>query len=134
MYSSPFRSVIFDCRNPVGSLAMLQMKIFLPGSKSTAYMSLRLIEIQNFPGFCRQRRINLKQSFCYVFMYSTLADSKCLRRLPYRCLIFNDIICDLDCPLLNIIFHTKPLRSLFLQCMQRYFFIFLFSLKQLKHQ
>lgn len=73
MYSSSFRSVISDCRNPASvltrSLAVLQMKIFLPGSKSTAYMPLRLIEIQNFPGFCRQRRIDLKQSFCYIFMY-----------------------------------------------------------------
>lgn len=52
-------------------------------------------------------------------MYGRFANSKSFCRLSYRRLMFNNIICDLYCSFFNIIFHTKPLHSLFLQCMQR---------------
>ena len=57
-------------------------------------------------------------------MYRTLTNSEFFRCLPYRRFMLNNIISDFYCPLLNIIFHTKPLHSLFLQCMQRLLFIF----------
>ncbi len=45
------------------------MKIFLPGSKSTAYMTLRLIKIQNLTRIRCQGGIDLRETFCYIFMY-----------------------------------------------------------------
>ncbi len=50
-------------------LLVFQMKIFFPGSKSTAYVALRLIKIQNLPGLRGQRRIDLEQTLCYILMY-----------------------------------------------------------------
>lgn len=56
--------------------------------------------------------------FYHHHMYGTFTHPEFFRSLPHSRLMFNDIICDLYCPFLNIIFHTKPLHSLFLQCMQ----------------
>ena len=56
--------------------------------------------------------------FYYYHMYGTFTYPEFFCSLPHRRLMFNNIICDLYCPFLNIIFHTKPLHSLFLQCMQ----------------
>lgn len=41
-------------------------------------------------------------------MYCRFTDPKLLCRLPHGCLMFNDITCDLHCPLLNILFHKNP--------------------------
>lgn len=52
-------------------------------------------------------------------MYRTLANSKFFRRLSHCCLCLNNVICNLHCPLFDIIFQDKPPKTLFLQCMQR---------------
>lgn len=45
--------------------------------------------------------------FCYIYMYCTLTDSKFFCRLPYSCLCFNNIACNLHCPFFNVIFQRK---------------------------
>ena len=40
-------------------------------------------------------------------MYRTLADAEFLRGLTHGRVVFNDIICDIYNPLLNIAFHKK---------------------------
>ena len=56
--------------------------------------------------------------FYHYHMYGTLAYSKLLRCLAHCRFMLNNIIRNLYRPLFNIIFHIKPLHSLFLQCMQ----------------
>lgn len=46
--------------------------------------------------------------FCYIYMYRTLTNPKLLRCLPHCRIIFYYISCDLNGPLLNIIFHGNP--------------------------
>ena len=66
------------------------MKIFFSRCQSPTDMTLRLIDIQHFPCFPRQGRIHLGQTFCYVFMYRALADSKLLCGLTHcRIVIYN---------------------------------------------
>lgn len=52
-----------------------------------------------------------KRLFSYIYMYRTLAYPKFFRRLSDRCIRGNDIICDLDRTLFDIIFQIKPLED-----------------------
>ena len=45
--------------------------------------------------------------YYYFYMYRALTHPKLLRRLPHRGLVLDDIICDLNRPLLNIILQEK---------------------------
>ena len=57
-------------------------------------------------------------------MYGTLTNPKRLRRLPHRCLILNDIICNLYCPFLDIILHLfTPALIVFTMYAEVYFHI-----------
>ena len=58
-------------------------------------MALLLIDIQNLSGFFCQRRIDLLQTLCHIFMYRRLTDPKLLCSLPNRGIMFNDIFSDL---------------------------------------
>lgn len=71
-------------------------------------MAFRLIHIQNFSRLCRKGRIHLKETFRYVFMNRTLADSELLRRLPDCSLVFYNIICNLYSPFFYILFQKIP--------------------------
>ena len=52
-------------------------------------------------------------------MYRTLTNPKLLRGLTHSGFMFDDIICDFYCPLLNVIFHkNNPCINCFLQSMQ----------------
>lgn len=59
--------------------------------------------------------------FCYFLMYRRLRYPKLFRRLPYSCLLFNNIICYLYSPFLNIIFQGKPPKMPFLHTMKALF-------------
>lgn len=60
--------------------------------------------------------------YCYNRMYRTLTNSKFLRGLTHSGFMFDDIICNFYCPLLNIIFHkNNPCINCFLQSMQGHF-------------
>ena len=60
--------------------------------------------------------------YCYNRMYRTLTNSKFLRGLAHSGFMFDDIICNFYCPLLNIIFHkNNPCINCFLQSMQGHF-------------
>ena len=95
------------------------MQILFPCSQSTTYMALGFIYVKNLPCLCCQRRVNLQETFCAVFMYRTLAYSEFLRRLSHSCLCLNNVIRNLHCPFFDVIFQDKPPKTLFLQCMQR---------------
>ena len=60
--------------------------------------------------------------YCYNRMYCTLTNPKFLRGLAHSGFMFDDIICNFYCPLLNIIFHkNNPCINCFLQSMQGHF-------------
>ena len=60
--------------------------------------------------------------YCYNRMYRTLTNSKFLRGLAHSGFMFDDIICNFYCPLLNVIFHkNNPCINCFLQSMQGHF-------------
>lgn len=60
--------------------------------------------------------------FYYIYMYRTLTNPKFLRGLTHSGFMFDDIICDFYCPLLNVIFHkNNPCINCFLQSMQGHF-------------
>ena len=49
-----------------------------------------------------------KVLYCYDYMYGRFTYPESFCRLPYGRLMFNDIACDLHCPLLNILLHKNP--------------------------
>lgn len=60
--------------------------------------------------------------YCYNHMYRALTNPKFLRGLAHSGFMFDDIICNFYCPLLNIIFHkNNPCINCFLQSMQGHF-------------
>ena len=83
------------------------MQILLPRGQSAPDMALRFIHVQHLAGLRRQGRIDLQKTVGDVLMYRALTHPKLLRRLPHRGLVLNDIICDLNRPLLNIILQEK---------------------------
>ena len=83
-------------------LSVLSVQIFFLGSQSSPDMTLRFVHIQNLPRLLCQRRINLHEAVCHVFMYCALADSKRLCRLPDRGIAVDDIVCNADSVLLDI--------------------------------
>lgn len=56
--------------------------------------------------------------YYHIYMYRTLTNPKLLRCLPHCRIIFYYISCDLNGPLLDIIFHKYSPANIFLQCMQ----------------
>lgn len=99
---------------------MRHMQIFLSGSHSAADMALLFIDIQYLSDLTGQCGIDLHHSVGTVLMYCALAYTKSSGCLPYRCLVFNDIMCYFNRPFFNVILQVKPPKTLFLQCMQRW--------------
>ena len=81
------------------------VQIFFPGGKSTTDVAFLLVHVKNFADALSQSRVDLLQAVGAVFMYRTLTNSKFLRSLTHSGFMFDDIICDFYCPLLNVIFH-----------------------------
>ena len=91
----------------------MHVLVFLLRRHPAPDMPLLFIHIQNLSCFLGKRRVDLHKPFRYVLMYRTLANPKLLCALPYCCVIFDNIIGNIDCSLLDIIFQRKPLRMLF---------------------
>lgn len=101
------------------SCVPMLVKIFLPGGKSAADVAFLFIHVKNFADALRQGRVDLLQAVGAVFMYRALANPKLLRGLTHSGFMFDDIICDFYCPLLNVIFHkNNPCINCFLQSMR----------------
>ena len=83
------------------------VKIFLPGGKSATNVAFLLVHIKNFTDALRQGWVDLLQAVGAVFMYGTFTNPKLLRGLTHSGFMFDDIICNFYCPLLNLIFHKK---------------------------
>ena len=95
-------------------MSVLHMKIFFFCCHSSTDMSFRLIYIQYGPRLAGKSRIQLRQTFCDIFMYRTLADSKFLRCISYCCFTLNNIICCSKYPLFYIFFQGKiPRETIF---------------------
>ena len=95
------------------------VKIFFPGGKSAADVAFLLVHVKDFTDALRQSRVDLLQAVGAVFMYRTLTNPKLLRGLTHSGFMFDDIICDFYCPLLNVIFHkNNPCINCFLQSMR----------------
>ena len=71
-------------------------------------------------------------------MYCTFTDSKLFRSLSHCCIIFNNIICNLNCSLFDIFFQkNKPLVHIFYNVCKRFFAysnLTIFQIKQKKPQ
>lgn len=48
----------------------LHLQVFLTGCHTAPYMPLRLIDFQDVADFLRQMMIDLRKTFCEIFMYS----------------------------------------------------------------
>lgn len=83
------------------------MQILLPGGKAAADVTLGFVHVQNLANLRRQGGVDLPETLGDVLMYGALAHPKLLRRLPHRGLVLDNIICDLNRPLLNIILQEK---------------------------
>ena len=100
------------------SLFMLHVLIFFLRCHPAPDVTLRFVHVQYLSCFLCQRRIDLHQSLRYVLMYRTLTDPKLFRRLPYRRIVFNNIVGNIDCAFLDIIFQRKSPQNTFLHCMK----------------
>ena len=85
------------------------MQIFFPCCQSAPDMPLWLIHIQNFSCLGCQGRIDLGETFCYIFMYRTLANPKFFSCLPHSGIFLNYIISYIDCPLFYVPFQRNSL-------------------------
>ena len=85
------------------------MQIFLLGRHTAPNVPLGLVEIQHLSDFLSQPRIKLLQTLRDILVDCALRHSKILRGLPYGRAMLDDVICDTDGPLLNIIPHLSPL-------------------------
>ena len=79
---------------------------------------LMLLAVKVASAFDRLTRCIYIDLYRYNRMYRALTDPEMLRSLSHRSIIFNNILRNLRCSLLNIIFHQNPLQYLFLHCMQ----------------
>lgn len=50
---------------------LMLMQIFLPGGHTSPDVALRFVDIQNFAGFPGHGSVDLRKTFCYIFMYSS---------------------------------------------------------------
>ena len=98
--------------------ASLLVQILLFRGKPAADMALRLVQIQNFPGFRCQSRVYLHETFGHVLMYRALADTEGLRCLSHRGIIVDDIVSDADGTLFNIILQRNTSWDIFYYCMK----------------
>ncbi len=99
------------------------MQIFFPCCQTSPNMTFRFVHIQYLSGGFGKCGINLRETFCYVFMNRTLANPKLFCRLSYCRIILDNIFGNFYSSFLNITFQKNPLRYLFLHCMQGKFFI-----------
>lgn len=74
-------------------------------------MALRFVDIKDFSCLNSKGRIDLEEAVGDVFMYRTLTYSKLLRCLPHCCICCDDIICDFNRALFDIILQKKPLKD-----------------------
>ena len=112
-------TLIPDRISAAWDLLMFHMQIFFPGSKSAANMTLLLVDIQNFPGFQSEGRVDLAETLSDILMHGRLADPEFLCCLPDSRFCYNNIICDPEYTFFYVIFQGKPPKWLFLQCMRR---------------
>ncbi len=83
------------------------MQVFFPCGKTSSDMPFGFVDIQHLSCTLCQSGVDLRKSFCYVFMYRTLADPKLLCRLPYCGVIVNNIFGYLHSSFLNITFQKN---------------------------
>ena len=98
---------------PLSSLSAFSVRIFLSGSKSSPDMAFWLIYIKHMSGL--------------LLMYGALWHAECLGGLPHCGIGFNDIVGDMDCPLLDIILQKNTPQESFLQCMRDSWGVWLFG-------
>lgn len=67
------------------------MQIFFFRSKSTADVPLALVELKYLSRLLGKLRINCRKTFCYILMYSTLANSILLGSLAHRTVILDNV-------------------------------------------
>ena len=99
------------------------MQIFFPRCQTSPDMTFRFVHIQYLSGVFGKSRVDLRETFRYVFVNRTLANPKLFCRLSYCRIVLDNISGYFHSSFLNITFQKNPLRYLFLHCMQGRFFI-----------
>ena len=115
--AKPGQPASLSCRFPRILHDML-LQIFFFCCKSAPDVALGFVHVEHLARFFCQRMIEGRQTLCDVFMYRTLAHSERLGRLAHGGVLLDNVVCDANCPLLDILFQSLPLKSLFLQCMR----------------
>lgn len=126
VYTIPINKIIFkeiikrkgyNIRSLTDKLSMLYVIIFRNFRRKPYKKDCKQLSICNpFYSKLLSKRIFL---FCYYYVYRALANPKLLRGLTHSGFMFDDIICDFYCPLLNVIFHkNNPCINCFLQSMR----------------
>ena len=72
-------------------LLHMVMQIFFPCCQTSPNMTFRFVHIQYLSGGFGKCGINLRETFCYVFMNRTLANPKLFCRLSYCRIILDNI-------------------------------------------
>lgn len=70
---------------------------------AAADVTLRLVDVQHLPYLPMQKRVDQLQPFRHILVHGGLADAKHACRIPYRCAVFDDIVCGFIDSFLNII-------------------------------
>ena len=99
-------------------LTLMLVQIFFFRGEPAADVPLRLVRVQDSAGRRREGGINLEETFRDILMYRAFTDTVLLGRLAHSRIVFYNILCDFHGSFFDIIFHVKPLHSLFLQSMQ----------------
>ena len=92
--------------------------IFVFCGKPATDMSFWFVYIQYLSCFDGKSGIDLHQSFGHVLVDCGLRNPKLLCGLSYGRIVFNNIIGNIDCSFLDIIFQRKTPRNTFLHCMR----------------
>ena len=92
--------------------------ILPPGRHAAADMPLLHIADEHSIHPLGQFPVDIRQPFSHILVHRGLRNPKPLCCLPHGRIVVYDIICDGYCPLLDILFQSLPLKSLFLQCMR----------------
>ena len=82
------------------------MTVFLPGGNAPSDMPLCLVDIQYPPNLMIQLGVDNPKAIGYIFMYGRLGYMKLLSGGAHRRVIFNDVLAQLDGPLLDCSLHA----------------------------
>ena len=121
-FSTCYYSTNFKYINFMGLCHMLlsvqHMAVFFLCRHSPSDMTFLLVYVQNLSGLPCQHGVYLHETLRHVLVDCGLRNSERLCRLSHRRIVFNNIVGNIDCAFLDIIFQRKSPQNTFLHCMR----------------